>query len=216
MELKELEQLFKERSSVRKWQNKPVSEALLRKVIEMGTWAPSGGGRQAYHLYLIMNKEKIAAITDAVQRKADLFASWPEAQEDKETVLNWQKTAGFFGQAPALIAVCVGAYESLADKILKRRSHDPVAEASRKARELASSKTQTAGAVIMQMLLAIHALGLGAVWMTGPVQSKEEIEQIIGVPEGLDFVALIPVGYPAEEPKKPRYKALDELLTIIK
>jgi len=104
----------------------------------------------------------------------------------------------------------------LADKILEGRPDEPVAQRIAQTRKSASSRLQSAAAAISQMLLVLHAMGLGAVWMSGPVQAKEEIEKILSVPEGLDFVALIPVGYPAQEPKVPRHKTLEELVTVFR
>ncbi len=59
------------------------------------------------------------------------------------------------------------------------------------------------------MLLAIHALGLGAVWVDirdvsyGSPNDEEVARRILKVPEGWRVLNLIPVGYPAEE-KAPR------------
>jgi len=216
MNLMELEMVIKERRSIRKWQDKPVPEELLQKAIELGSWAPSGGGRQPYHFYLVTNTEKIAALAQAVQDKADLIASWQESHDDLETVKRWLKDVGFFSKAPAVVAVCAGIYQSAADNLLSRRLGDPEAAAMIQARQLASSRVQSAAAAITQMLLALHVQGLGAVWMTGPVQAKAEIEKILRIPENLDFIALIPVGYPAGEPQVPPHRPLEELVTIIR
>jgi len=77
------------------------------------------------------------------------------------------------------------------------------------------SRIQSVSVAISYLLLALHQMGLGAVWMTGPLpQSKGEIEKILKVPETMDIVALIPVGYPAESPTRDR-KPVGEVCTII-
>ena len=59
------------------------------------------------------------------------------------------------------------------------------------------------------MLLAIHALGLGAVWVDirdvsyGSPNDEEVAKRILKVPEGWRVLNLIPAGYPAEK-KSPR------------
>jgi nitroreductase len=59
-------------------------------------------------------------------------------------------------------------------------------------------------------------MGLGAVWMTGPLpQCKGEVEKILKVPATMDIVALIPVGYPAESPSRSR-KPVSEVCEIIR
>lgn len=49
------------------------------------------------------------------------------------------------------------------------------------------------------LLLAAHSLGLGAVW-TGvyPVESRVEgLKRVLGLPDYIEPVAVVPVGYPA-------------------
>ncbi len=60
------------------------------------------------------------------------------------------------------------------------------------------------------MLLAAHALGLGAVW-TGVYPRQERIEglrRLLDVPEHATPHSLIVVGYPAQQPSHvDRYRA---------
>lgn len=63
--------------------------------------------------------------------------------------------------------------------------------------------SQNCSAATENILLAAHALGLGAVWLgIYPRQERiEAIRQLIGLPELVLPVTLIAVGYPAEEKK---------------
>jgi nitroreductase len=77
------------------------------------------------------------------------------------------------------------------------------------------ARIQSVSAAIAYLLLALHQLGLGALWMTSPLpQSKGEVEKILNCPSGMDIVALMPVGYPAEKPTRTR-KPIREVSTII-
>jgi nitroreductase len=55
-------------------------------------------------------------------------------------------------------------------------------------------------AAVENLLLAAHALGLGACWMTGPLVAERALCPLLSVPEGWRLAALVPVGKPAEEP----------------
>ena len=57
---------------------------------------------------------------------------------------------------------------------------------------------QGIGAAIENILLAVHALGLGACWM-GKARD-EEIERFLEAREGEELMAIIPIGHPAEAP----------------
>lgn len=64
---------------------------------------------------------------------------------------------------------------------------------------------QDCSAAIMNLLLAAHALGLGAVW-TGIFPRDERIEPFkkrFNLPAHVMPLALIPIGWPAENPPQP-------------
>ncbi len=68
---------------------------------------------------------------------------------------------------------------------------------------------QDCSAAVQNLLLAAHALGLGAVW-TGIYPQEKSIEgyrQLFQLPEHIMPHSLIPVGYPAESPAtEDRYR----------
>jgi len=64
-------------------------------------------------------------------------------------------------------------------------------------------------AAVQNLLLAAHAMGMGAVW-TGIYPRRERIEgfrRLMGLPEHIVPLAFVPLGYPAQElPRENRYK----------
>lgn len=71
---------------------------------------------------------------------------------------------------------------------------------------------QGAGACIQNMLLAIHSLGLGGVWLGEIINQQEQVHQVLGTsPEELELMAVIALGYPAASGSSSR-KNLEELL----
>jgi len=63
---------------------------------------------------------------------------------------------------------------------------------------------QDATAAVENILLAAHALGLGAVWV-GAFHERA-ISKILEIPEYVRPIAIIPVGWPAEKPgRRSRY-----------
>ena len=68
---------------------------------------------------------------------------------------------------------------------------------------------QDVSAAVENLLLAAHSMGLGAVW-TGLIPIKERANQaaeLLGLPEQIVPLCIIPVGYPAEQPAvKDKYK----------
>jgi nitroreductase len=214
MDLQAFEKLVRGRRSVRKWMKGDVPDELLRKAIELGSWAPNGGNYQGWHFIVVKNKETIAKIADAVQSVSDKIAAWPEAAQWPDDVKRLKKN-GFFRNAPVCIAAFSGEYGSVMDKILlTRESFDLDARQVLAFRRSAPTAIQSLGAAVATMLLAFHQMGLGAVWMAAPLIAKKEIEMILKVPPGLSLICLVAVGYPDESPQKNR-RPVEEVIRFI-
>ena len=74
--------------------------------------------------------------------------------------------------------------------------------------------SNTIGACAENMLLAAHAMGLGAVWIAEIRKNKDRVAEECGVdPERYDMMVVIPVGYSAESADPtPRKRTLDEVI----
>jgi nitroreductase len=221
MELIELTNLIKSRRSIRVWQDKEVPEKSLVQAIELATWAPNGVNRQNWYFYVILKKDTIKAIADAVAAGANTMMSWLEASQlgasPPPGVSRPPVRPNALAKAPALIAVSTRRVENPMEKVLiAREKVDAKASLMRQTNTITDVRIQSVSAAIAYLLLILHQMGLGAVWMVNPVsQAKEEIEKILQVPAETDIIALIPVGYPAETPVKTR-KPVNEVCQVIK
>jgi len=216
MEFKDLERLIKTRRSIRRWKEGTVPEEMILKALELAAWAPNGGNQQNWKFTVVTNKSLVNGIADAVQAKVNMMTDWPEAESFGEEVTRWRSNASFFRAAPVCIAVYMAAYESIADKLLYLRvTKDQAAQPIIDARRSANSSLQSASAAMAYLLLALHAQGLGAIWMTGPLVAKAEIEKVLGAAPEQILVGLIPVGYPDEQPEKTR-KPLTEVVEFLR
>ena len=91
-------------------------------------------------------------------------------------------------EAPVLIVLCAQAR-------------------TRASRHPASGDVRMAG---MQMMLQAKALGLGTCWVDG--LERGEIAQALHIPDYLDIVGLLTVGFPAETPPETPRKPLFEIV----
>ncbi len=55
---------------------------------------------------------------------------------------------------------------------------------------------QAIGACIQNMLLAIHSMGLGAVWLGEILKSKDKVLELFEGPEEFELMAVIALGHP--------------------
>jgi nitroreductase len=61
---------------------------------------------------------------------------------------------------------------------------------------------QDVSASIMAMMLVAHEESLGSVWVGA--FHEEEVAKILGLPDNLRAVAIIPIGYPSSVPPAPQ------------
>ncbi|MGB8217206.1 MAG: nitroreductase [Candidatus Methanoperedens sp.] len=70
---------------------------------------------------------------------------------------------------------------------------------------------QSIGACI-NMLLAIHSIGLGAVWLGEILKNKEKVNDVLGAPESHELMAVVALGHPINKTRVSERRNLDELV----
>ena len=71
---------------------------------------------------------------------------------------------------------------------------------------------QSAGACIQNMLLAIEEIGLGGVWLGQVLKNKKDVNQILGVSDQYDLMAVLALGHSAKTDQQSNRKNLDEFI----
>ena len=214
-DLQTLERFIKERRSFRKWERGDVSDDLLKKAVELSTWAPNGGNYQGWRFVVVKNRQMMEKMADAVQSVIDKIASWPEAKDWPEDIARYQRNGSFFRNAGAYVAVLVSQYQSPMDKVLKaREAFDPEARQIIDFRKSAPTSVQSAAAAVTTMLLALHQMGLGAIWLAAPLLAKRELETLLKVNENYNLVCLVAVGQRGETPQRDR-KPVEQVLEFV-
>jgi nitroreductase len=167
--------------SMRRLKPDPVPAALIRKILEAGVSAPSGGNMQRWR-FLVIRDPEIKKTVRAYYKRA-----WDE-------VVSPRYRAGdpAPGTSPERFTRMLDAAQYLADHI-----HDapvwivPCMQGA--------SPTHTAGSsiypAVQNMLLAARALGLGATLTTLYLSFEREVETALGLPADVHS-DVTPVSHP--------------------
>jgi len=75
---------------------------------------------------------------------------------------------------------------------------------------------QAVGACLQNLLLALHAHGLGAVWIGEILKNKEAALKILDLPVRLELMAVVAVGHPAHRNQSSHRRPLEELVVLEK
>ncbi len=191
--------LLRGRRSIRRFRPDPVPEEAVLAMAEAASWAPSARNRQGYRLAAVASAERIGAMAEAVRVES---ARLREALRDRVPDA-YVENFLHFANAPLVFA----AFYRTGVHLQRAVGADSSAS-----QQIAADALSSMAAAIQNLLLCAHALGLGACWMTAPLIAEAALAPILQVPDGWKLSALIPVGFPAEEPPAPPRRRLDQIL----
>ncbi|HCB50070.1 MAG TPA: nitroreductase [Chloroflexi bacterium] len=179
------------RRSIRRYQQKSVPQELVDKLLTAAIWAPSAHNRQPWRFVVISALEKKSQLAQAMgdRLKKDLTQDGVETNVIENDV---SRSYRRITAAPLLVLVC----SSMEDM-------DSYPDERRQINEwtMAVQSTAMAG---QNLLLAAHALGLGACWMCAPLFCPEVVQEVLELPVNWEPQGLVTIGYPAEKKVKSR------------
>lgn len=75
---------------------------------------------------------------------------------------------------------------------------------------------QAVGACIQNMLLTIHSLGLGGVWLGEILKNKEKVGELLGAGQNLELMAVVAFGHPAKAGEPSERDSLEKKVFLRK
>jgi nitroreductase len=200
------------RKSIRRFKQTPVPDEDIQKILDAGRLAPSASNTQPWMFMVIKDRGKLKQMATAVRDMVDRMIPFAEDAKQAQRLAAYKGSYyTFFEHAPVVIAVFMEAPDTGTEKLLARMGY----AAGEIQRLRPSPGIQSVAAAIEHMLLAIHALGYGACWMTGPLVGQEGFEQILGFGKEKFIAALLPLGIPDEHPSAKTRKPLEEVMKVI-
>lgn len=130
--------------AVRHYDERPVPDTIVRRILEAGRLSASASNSQPWHFIVVENRETL--------RRLGSLA----------------KTGPYIAEAPLAIVVAI--------------PHKAIAASD-------------ASRAIQNMLLTAWSEGVGSNWVG--FWGLDGVKDVLGIPEELDVLAILPLGYPA-------------------
>jgi nitroreductase len=200
------------RKSIRRFKQTPVPDDDIKKILDAGRHAPSANNTQPWSFIVVKNRTLLKQMADAARQMIDRMIPYAESEKQAQRLAAYKGNYyTFFENAPVVIAVLMEGYDAGTDRLLAKMGYSP--QDIMRLRPLPG--LQSVAAAIENMLLAIHSLGYGSCWMTGPIVAQEAFEKLLGFGKEKSIAALLPVGVPDEKPPARPRNPLEEIVRVI-
>jgi nitroreductase len=171
------------RQSIGRVKQDPVPRDLIERILESAVHAPNHRITEPWRFHVFTGKGR----GELARVRAEIARLQAEAEgEDEELAagrISRERKKAF--RAPVVVAVIC---ESGRDEVETLENYAACA------------------AAVQNMLLTAHALGLGAMWRTGPVAYHDHMREFLDLEEGDKVVAHLYLGFP-DMGERPRRRA---------
>lgn len=172
------------RRDVRVFLPDPVPVTVVRRILEAGHQGPSVGYMQPWNFIAIRDKQLLAELAELVEReRVRAGEKFPDEQRDYYLRLKVE------GLREAPWTICVTNDPTRGGPVVLGRNTIP------------ETDLMSTACAIENMWLAARAEGIGMGWVS--MYEKEDLRTLLGIPEHIDPVALLSLGYTphfADEP----------------
>jgi nitroreductase len=181
--------------AIRRLRSDPVPRALIRKVCDAGTFAPSGGNRQPWVFVAVDDADKRRWIADRYRPIFESYIRPAIERAERENLPDRLRRnmkaslhlAEHLHEAPVLLFIAGW----------KRRGEDQL---------------QAIYPCAQNVLLACRATGLGASFTTLHRAFGEECDRMLCLPENIPSAVMLPIGWPLGRHGVPPREPVDSKL----
>ena len=165
--------------AMRRLKPDPVSDELIWKLLDAAVRAPSGGNRQPWNFIVVRD-----------QATKKQIAEW--------YLDAWNKSYGLIREAAMANPATAKTFAS-ADYLANHLAEVPVfiiATVNNAGVAPVSPPGASVYPAVQNLMLAARALGLGTTLTTMHRANEEKVKELLGIPDQVETMALIPVGWP--------------------
>ena len=167
----------------RDFSSDPVDDDTIARVLTAATFAPSAENKQPWEFVVVRDETTRAALGELSRRAWETYGrAFSEGRLTPDMLAEVGRGAtGGIANAPVNIVVCADVHRGL--EVTIPSSIFPA---------------------VQNLLLAATALGLGSALTTISAGFRAEMQSIVGLPEHVWPIAVVPIGHPAKPLGRPR------------
>jgi nitroreductase len=196
-----LEEAMLTQRAIRRLTSDPVDDALVLRLIELATKAPTGSNQQNWEFIVVRDPAVKARLARANRQAWAIYGRIGRLLKRKDpemlrTIAAVQWQADHFEGIPVLVVACLRG---------PRLAFPPLA---------ATSYYGSIYPSVQNLLLAARAAGLGAALITLPLWSTIKARRALGLPWSVTPCAVIPLGWPRGRYGPTRRRPVAEIVHL--
>jgi nitroreductase len=168
---------------------RPVEESVILECLRLAVQAPTGSNAQGWRWVVVTDPAKRAELARLYgEGGAGYLRSAAGNEMDPQTKRVYESAlylTEILDRVPVHVIPCVKGRADNAPNILSASMYGSIMPA------------------VWSFMLALRSRGLGSAWTTLHLFKEKEAAELLGIPEGVTQVALIPVGYTTGGDFKP-------------
>lgn len=182
-----VQRVIEERRDIRRFRPDPLPDDLLRRLLAAAHAAPSVGLSQPWHFVVVRSEETKAAMQAHVAHERLVQRDRFDGRARRFLDL---KIEGI-REAPVSIVVCCDRGDPAVEVLGRHTIRD--------------TDLYSTACAIQNLWLGARAEGVGVGWVS--FFRPEHVQHLLGLPEGVEPIAWLCVGYPDERPVRPGLEA---------
>jgi nitroreductase len=161
---------------------------MIEQIIEAATWAPCHHGTEPWRFFVITGDARGSLGDVMAKSKVERMV-----RQGKDVDGEFERARAKAFRAPVIIAVAV--------------------EPSTGPKVVEIEEIEAGAAAVQNMLLAAHALGLGAIWRSGDPAYDPDVKAFLGLAPTAHILGFVYAGYPDASPARVPQKAASSVTT---
>jgi nitroreductase len=186
MDRKTVDELLTTTRSIRRRYDltRPVPAAVIQECLEIAVQAPTGGDTARYQFVVVTDQAKRARLAELYRRGLWEIYPPPRVEQVRKTKPALMESVVYLAEhlheVPVHIIACItgrDAFATLGPEAGPASFYGSILPAT------------------WSLMLALRARGLGSAWTTSHRRYAREAATLLGIPDDITQVALLPVGY---------------------
>jgi len=200
-DLAQTDQLLTTTRSVRRRLDleRPVEREVVLDCIRLAVQAPTGGNAQSWRWLVVDDPDTKAALGDLYERMATRYLGAYRTGEMSDQTNRVLDSADYLatvlGRVPAMVVPCIKGRLTEASPVSAASFYGSILPA------------------VWSFQLALRSRGLGSCFTTLHLAHEAEARDLLGVPDDVTQVALLPVAYTTGEDFSPAHRGPVEHIT---